>query len=202
MYTFVIIALLALATVKLVDMLCDYVAVLRPMRSLLTFVVAIGGVWALDFSMFEGWNTAIRDRDVGDRRHRSRGRRRHRGLAGDLRLPDPRQGDGRRDPGRRAHHAAPRRLTHFRPVPAREPPTTPALTTKPGASSAEGARFAPGPLARLDVRAMTATERPGEPTIVAVDRIPSIHQRLSVTWPRATVTTVAGSEQRTPVCSG
>jgi len=65
MYTFVIVALLALATVKLVDVLCDYAAVLRPIRSLLTFVVAIGGVWALDFSMFQGWSTAVRDHDVG-----------------------------------------------------------------------------------------------------------------------------------------
>jgi hypothetical protein len=65
MYTFAIVALLALATVKLVDVLCDYISPLRPLRSLLTFVAAIGGVWALDFSMFEGWGTAIRDQDVG-----------------------------------------------------------------------------------------------------------------------------------------
>ena len=42
MYTFAIIALLGLATVKLVDFLCDAVPVLRPLRSLLTFVLAIG----------------------------------------------------------------------------------------------------------------------------------------------------------------
>jgi hypothetical protein len=65
MYTFVIVALLALATVKLVDVLCDYAGALRPLRSLLTFVIAIGGVWALDFSMFDGWHTAVRDRDLG-----------------------------------------------------------------------------------------------------------------------------------------
>ena len=52
MYTFAIIALLALATVKLVDVLCDYVAPLQRLRSILTFVGAIGAVWALDFSMF------------------------------------------------------------------------------------------------------------------------------------------------------
>jgi hypothetical protein len=65
MYTFAVIALLGLATVKLVDVLCDYVPPLRPIRSLLTFAIAIGGVWALDFSMFRGWDTAIRDQDVG-----------------------------------------------------------------------------------------------------------------------------------------
>jgi hypothetical protein len=65
MYTFAIVALLALATVKLVDVLCDYATALRPIRSLLTFIAAIGGVWALDYSMFEGWNTTVRDHDVG-----------------------------------------------------------------------------------------------------------------------------------------
>jgi hypothetical protein len=65
MYTFAIIALLGLATVKLVDVLCDYVPPLGPIRSLLTFAIAIGGVWALDFSMFRGWDTAIRNQDVG-----------------------------------------------------------------------------------------------------------------------------------------
>ena len=65
MYTFAIIALLGLGTVKLVDVLCDYVHPLGQLRSLLTFIVAIGGVFALDFSMFDGWNTVVRDRDVG-----------------------------------------------------------------------------------------------------------------------------------------
>ena len=65
MYTFAIIALLGLATVKLVDVLCDYVGPLGQVRSLLTFIVAVGGVWALDFSMFDGWNTAVRNHDVG-----------------------------------------------------------------------------------------------------------------------------------------
>lgn len=64
MYTFAIIALLALATVKLVDVLCDYVTALQQLRSILTFAAAIGAVWALDFSMFEGFNTAVRNRDV------------------------------------------------------------------------------------------------------------------------------------------
>jgi hypothetical protein len=65
MYTFAIIALLGLATVKLVDVLCDYVSPLGQVRSLLTFIVAVGGVWALSFSMFDGWNTVVRNHDVG-----------------------------------------------------------------------------------------------------------------------------------------
>ena len=75
MYTFAIIALLALATVKLVDVLCDYVTPLQRLRSLMTFVAAIGAVWALDFSMFEGFNTAVRDRNVAVLDHRLRRRR-------------------------------------------------------------------------------------------------------------------------------
>ena len=65
MYTFAIIALLGLATVKLVDVLCDSVPSLGRLRSLLTFIVGIGGVFALDFSMFDGWATAVRNQDVG-----------------------------------------------------------------------------------------------------------------------------------------
>jgi hypothetical protein len=65
MYTFAVIALLGLAPVKLVDVLCDYIRPLVPIRSLLTFAVAIGAVWALDFSMFTGWDTPIRNSDVG-----------------------------------------------------------------------------------------------------------------------------------------
>lgn len=65
MYTFAIVALLALATVKLVDFLADNLDIARRMRSLLTFVVAVGAVWLLDWSMFEGFGTDIRDRDLG-----------------------------------------------------------------------------------------------------------------------------------------
>jgi len=65
MYTFAVIALLAVATVKLVDFLTDAVAPLRPIKSLLTFVAAIGAVVALDFSLFTGWGVEIRDETLG-----------------------------------------------------------------------------------------------------------------------------------------
>ena len=65
MYTFAIVALLALATVKLVDFLGDNIPVLHRMRSLVTFVVSLGAVLALDWSMFDGFQTAIDDRDIG-----------------------------------------------------------------------------------------------------------------------------------------
>jgi uncharacterized sodium:solute symporter family permease YidK len=65
MYDFAIVALLALATVKLVDFLCDQVEPLRALRSLLTFVAAIGGVVALDYSVFGGFGIAVRNDTVG-----------------------------------------------------------------------------------------------------------------------------------------
>ncbi len=65
MYDFAIVALLALATLKLVDFLTDNVAQLRPMRSLLTFVVAIAGTLALDYSVFAGWGVDIRNATLG-----------------------------------------------------------------------------------------------------------------------------------------
>lgn len=65
MYTFAIIALLGLATVKLVDFACETVSSLRPLRSLLTFVVAVGSVLALDFSMFDGWKASVDSRTFG-----------------------------------------------------------------------------------------------------------------------------------------
>ena len=65
MYTFAIVALLALATVKLVDFLADNLDIVRRYRSLLTFVVAIAAVWSLNWSMFEAFGADIRDRDLG-----------------------------------------------------------------------------------------------------------------------------------------
>lgn len=65
MYTFAIAALLALATVKLVDFLADNIGAISRHRSLLTFVVAVAAVMALDWSLFDGFGTDIRDRDLG-----------------------------------------------------------------------------------------------------------------------------------------
>src|SRR5947209_20253287 len=61
MYDFAIVALLALATLKLVDFLTDAVAQLRPVRSLLTFVIAIGSALLLDYSVFKGWGMGLRN---------------------------------------------------------------------------------------------------------------------------------------------
>lgn len=65
MYDFAILALLALATLKLVDYVSDAIEPLRRLRSLLTFVVAIAATVVLDYSVFAGWGVAIRDADVG-----------------------------------------------------------------------------------------------------------------------------------------
>jgi hypothetical protein len=35
------------------------------MRTLLTYVLAIGGVWLLDLSMFDSWGIAVRDHAIG-----------------------------------------------------------------------------------------------------------------------------------------
>ena len=65
MYTFAVVALLALATVKLVDFLADNIAIADRARSLLTFVIAVRAVVWLNYSMFDGWDIAVRNRDLG-----------------------------------------------------------------------------------------------------------------------------------------
>ena len=61
MYHFAIVALLALATLKLVDYLDDAFSGLDRFKGLLTFAAAIGGVYFIDYSMFDGWGVAVRD---------------------------------------------------------------------------------------------------------------------------------------------
>jgi hypothetical protein len=65
MYDFAIVALLALATLKLVDFLTDSVPQLRNMRTLLTFVIAIGATVLIDYSVFSGFGITIRNATVG-----------------------------------------------------------------------------------------------------------------------------------------
>ena len=63
MYDFAVIALLALAVVKLVDFVTENLDMPR-MRSLLTFVGALVAVWLLDYSVFAGWDIAVRNEDL------------------------------------------------------------------------------------------------------------------------------------------
>jgi len=65
MYDFAVIALLALAVVKVVDFLTDTVEPLQRMRGVLTLLLGVGAVWLLDYSMFENFGIAIRNRTSG-----------------------------------------------------------------------------------------------------------------------------------------
>ena len=65
MYVFCIMALMALGTVKLVDFVVDFLPETTGMRTLLTFVASVGGMWILDFSIFEGFGIAVRDHATG-----------------------------------------------------------------------------------------------------------------------------------------
>ena len=65
MYHFAIIMLLALATVKVVDFLVDLLGERDGMRSTMTFALALAGVWVMDYSVFSGWEIALRDPAVG-----------------------------------------------------------------------------------------------------------------------------------------
>ncbi len=65
MYHFAIVALLALAIVKVVDVLTDNVEALQRFRSLLTIGLGIGTVLWLDYSLFEGFGVPVDDRDAG-----------------------------------------------------------------------------------------------------------------------------------------
>lgn len=65
MYQFAIVALLALATLKVVDFACDNVTVIDRFRSLLIYVVGVGSVVWLDFSVFAEWDIGVRDDTLG-----------------------------------------------------------------------------------------------------------------------------------------
>jgi hypothetical protein len=65
MYDFAVVALLALGVVKVVDFLADSVGQLTRMRSVLTFLGGLGAVWALDYSLFDRFNIAVRSHASG-----------------------------------------------------------------------------------------------------------------------------------------
>ncbi|HEV8297486.1 MAG TPA: hypothetical protein VGQ20_09315 [Acidimicrobiales bacterium] len=67
MYHFAVVALLAIGTIKLVDFLADLIPMreLPAIRSVLTFAAAVGAVWILDYSVFEGWAIDVRNHAVG-----------------------------------------------------------------------------------------------------------------------------------------
>jgi hypothetical protein len=65
MYHFALVALLALAVVKAVDVLTDNVEALERFRSLLTIGFGLGAVLWLDYSLFDGFGVPVDDRDAG-----------------------------------------------------------------------------------------------------------------------------------------
>ena len=65
MYDFAVVALLALAVVKVVDFLTDTVGQLQRMRSVLMFFAGLGAVWALDYSLFDRFNITVRSHATG-----------------------------------------------------------------------------------------------------------------------------------------
>ncbi len=65
MYHFALVALMALAVVKTVDFLTDTLAMLRPYRSLMTFALAVAAVIVADYSLFAGFDIAVRDETYG-----------------------------------------------------------------------------------------------------------------------------------------
>jgi hypothetical protein len=65
MYEFAVVALLGLATLKVVDLLTELVPGIARVRTLTTFVLAIAAVVALDHSVFSGFGVTVREEWIG-----------------------------------------------------------------------------------------------------------------------------------------
>jgi hypothetical protein len=65
MYEFAVVALLGLATLKVVDLLSELVPSIAKARTLTTFVVSVAAVVALDYSVFQGFGIAVRENWLG-----------------------------------------------------------------------------------------------------------------------------------------
>ena len=65
MYQFATVALLGLVVLKLTDLLVELVPGLARFRSLTTFVLAVAGVVALDYSVLAGFDISLWDAEMG-----------------------------------------------------------------------------------------------------------------------------------------
>lgn len=65
MYTFAVTLLLGLALFKLVDVLEDLAPDTTKLHGLVTLGLAVAGAFAIDYSLFEGWNVALREDWMG-----------------------------------------------------------------------------------------------------------------------------------------
>ncbi|MCA1845391.1 MAG: hypothetical protein LC792_19805 [Actinobacteria bacterium] len=65
MHDFAVILLLGLGLFKLVDLLEDYVPAITKVHALATMALAVGTVWLLDYSLFDGFGIGVRDAWMG-----------------------------------------------------------------------------------------------------------------------------------------
>lgn len=65
MHDFLITILLGLALFKIVDLLEEVMPAVTRFHSVVTLGLALVGVWYLDYSMFKGFDIALRNADMG-----------------------------------------------------------------------------------------------------------------------------------------
>lgn len=65
MYTFAIVALLGLATLKVCDLLEDLLPGLSRFDALLRLAIGVAAILAIDWSMFEGFGISVRENWMG-----------------------------------------------------------------------------------------------------------------------------------------
>lgn len=65
MYTFAIVALLGLATLKVCDLLEDLIPGLSRFDALLRLAIGVAAILAIDWSMFEGFGISVREDWMG-----------------------------------------------------------------------------------------------------------------------------------------
>jgi hypothetical protein len=65
MHDFLITILLGLALFKIVDLLEEVMPAITRYHNVVTLVLALVGVWFLDYSMFKGFDIALRNADMG-----------------------------------------------------------------------------------------------------------------------------------------
>ena len=65
MYDFAITILMGLALFKIVDLLEELVPGMTRFHTLMTLVLAVAGMVALDYSLFRNWDIGLRDADMG-----------------------------------------------------------------------------------------------------------------------------------------
>jgi hypothetical protein len=65
MHDFLVTILLGLALFKIVDLLEEVMPGVTRLHNVVTLVLALAGVWYLDYSMFRGFDIALRNADMG-----------------------------------------------------------------------------------------------------------------------------------------